>query len=251
MKISRIKLAARYFSVHLILSIFIGLISGIIVATKIYPPPFSLVLDVWPIFFLLIGVDIILGPMLTAFLASPKKSRGERNLDFTFVGIVQILALAYGLNSIWTARPAALIFEKDRFVLVRANEILHEPNFSSLRWKIPVIGVLQASTTDAPNNEELMKSIDLASQGISTAMRPSRWEPLPAESEKIVRAAKTIDSLAVTETNKRFLTEARSNGSLSSTTKYYIPLASGQSYDWIVLLNEKYQLSGYLNIDGF
>ena len=67
-------------------------------------------------------MDVVCGPLLTLVLASPRKSRRERWLDFSLIGLIQLAALAYGMHSVWVARPVALVFEVDRLVVVTANE---------------------------------------------------------------------------------------------------------------------------------
>ncbi|HET9579166.1 MAG TPA: hypothetical protein VFP44_15145, partial [Usitatibacter sp.] len=67
------------------------------------------------------GVDVTLGPLLTTIVFKPGK-KGLR-FDLTVIGVLQAVALAYGLSVIFEARPAYIAFVKDRFELVRASEI--------------------------------------------------------------------------------------------------------------------------------
>ena len=88
-----------------------------------YPAPYRQMLQVDHIYLLVLAVDVVCGPLLTLILASPKKSRRERWLDFSLIGVIQLAALAYGMHSVWVAPPVALVFETDRLVVVTANEV--------------------------------------------------------------------------------------------------------------------------------
>ena len=65
----------------------------------------------------------------------------------------QGLALAYGLHSVWTARPAVLAFEVDRLVMVTANEVdlADLPNAPQGMRHLPAFGVMRAGTRRAAN----------------------------------------------------------------------------------------------------
>jgi hypothetical protein len=48
-----------------------------------YPSPWRQLLGVAGVFGLVVGVDLVCGPLLTLVLASPKKSRKERWVDLS------------------------------------------------------------------------------------------------------------------------------------------------------------------------
>lgn len=242
----RAKLAARYFITHLAICAIAASAAAAFVFFFLYPYPFSRILGVSTVFTLIVGVDVVLGPMVTAILANPRKTTRERNIDFFLVGIIQLIALAYGMHAIWTARPAALVFENDRFVLIRANEIFLEgDNAQNKTFVIPTIGVLKVGITDSPTDEELIKSVSLAGQGITAAMRPLRWQPISASEAQIKKAAKRIELL---DSKMREESLARK---LPKDGRYYIPLTTSRTYDWIALLNEQYRTIDYIQLDGF
>ena len=121
---SRLQFATHYALRHLGISVAVALLSAALVFGLLYPPPYRALLGVGPIFLLVLAVDVVCGPLLTLILASPRKSRRERWLDFSLIGLIQALALAYGLHSVWVARPAVLAFEVDRLVVVDNGQIL-------------------------------------------------------------------------------------------------------------------------------
>jgi hypothetical protein len=73
------------------------------------------------LFFLIAGVQMVLGPLMVFILYVP----GKRGLafDLATVAILQAVALGAGIWVLFESRPVFLVFVKDRFELVRANEI--------------------------------------------------------------------------------------------------------------------------------
>lgn len=73
------------------------------------------------LFLLIAGVDVAIGPLLTFVVFVP----GKKGLVFDIVTIafLQASALAYGAWVLFESRPASIVFVKDRFELVRANEV--------------------------------------------------------------------------------------------------------------------------------
>jgi hypothetical protein len=128
---------------------------------------------------LVAGVDLVCGPLLTLVLASPKRARRERWVDLSLVGAIQLIALAYGLWSVFGARPVALVFEVDRLTIVGANQVqLHElPEAPQGLRTLPWAGVQLAAVRQPRSASEQLESIDLSLQGISPAMRPGWWVP--------------------------------------------------------------------------
>ena len=120
---TRVKFASRAALWHLLLSMCVGLISAVCVFGLLYPPPFQTMLGVGEVFFLLLVVDVICGPLLTLLMTSPAKSRRAQWLDFGLIGMLQMLALLYWLHGVWYARPVVMAFEVDRLVVITANEV--------------------------------------------------------------------------------------------------------------------------------
>ena len=72
-------------------------------------------------FFLVMSVDVVLGPVLT--FAVFNRAKGVRHLrrDLAVIGVLQTAALAYGLHTVYIVRPVAMVFEVDRFRLVNGR----------------------------------------------------------------------------------------------------------------------------------
>lgn len=73
------------------------------------------------LFLLIACVDVTVGPLVTLIIYRPGK-RGLK-FDLAVIAIVQFSALCYGAYVLFEARPAWIVYVKDRYELVRANQI--------------------------------------------------------------------------------------------------------------------------------
>src|SRR3954462_84381 len=107
--------------VHLLISALIGALGLAVMLLVWYPPPLFEAEGGPGLLFILLGVDIALGPLIT--LAVFRQGKPGLRLDLAIIGIVQLAALAYGLHIVFLARPAFIVFVKDRFEIARAVEL--------------------------------------------------------------------------------------------------------------------------------
>ena len=71
----------------------------------------------------LIGVDLVIGPLLTFVIASENKSRRELTRDIGIIVFVQVCALVYGSAQLWTGRPLYYAFSENVLQMVQAYDI--------------------------------------------------------------------------------------------------------------------------------
>lgn len=89
----------------------------------------------WPLWYLQGGdtlfalvafVDVCLGPCVTLIVSNPRKPRCELIRDWSVIAVVQLIALAYGANTLWEGRPVVLVIAVDRVEVVTANMLSPE-----------------------------------------------------------------------------------------------------------------------------
>ncbi len=117
------------FASHLAVSFVIALCALFVVFSLWYPAPLDKALGVVSIFLLLLAIDVIVGPLLTLLVA--KQGKKTLKMDLLTIGIIQFLALAYGLYTVAQGRPVWLIYDDGRFEVVQAYEVVLKPNGSS------------------------------------------------------------------------------------------------------------------------
>jgi hypothetical protein len=111
----------KAFFIHLCISIAIALLCLLVVYGLWYPSPLDEAIGVGAIFLLVLTIDIILGPLMTLVVFKPNKP--SLKFDLTVIACIQMAALAYGLHTVGSGRPAYLVFTTDRFDLVQAYEV--------------------------------------------------------------------------------------------------------------------------------
>ena len=120
----RVNKRLRFSITHLLISIFIGLLLSWMIFLLWYPSPLNQATGILTIFFMLLIIDVILGPFLSWLVYK----EGKKTLIFDLIVIVllQISALSYGIYNIIQARPVWIVYSVDRFDLIRYNEIYNK-----------------------------------------------------------------------------------------------------------------------------
>lgn len=107
--------------IHLLISIaLVGSILIVLLFT-LYPPAIMGISKTDRLVYLLAGVDVIIGPLLTLIVY--KTGKPSLKFDLSVIAVLQAAALAYGLFVVWQSRPVFMVAANDRFYLVYANEI--------------------------------------------------------------------------------------------------------------------------------
>ncbi|MDK4689031.1 hypothetical protein [Kingella negevensis] len=82
---------------------------------------------------LMLGVDVVLGPLLTFLIFNPHKKMREIILDLVLVGMVQFAALGYGLHVVYREQPKLLVvYDKGTAAVLNLREIEEAEEFKSL-----------------------------------------------------------------------------------------------------------------------
>jgi hypothetical protein len=250
----RLFFAVRWATGHLAISAAVVVLAALLVFGVWYPSPWRQLLGVAGVFGLVVGVDLVCGPLLTLVLASPKKSRKERWADLSLVGAIQLIALGYGLWSVFAARPVALVFEVDRLTIVSANEVQTDQLSAAPKGlrALPWTGIEFAATRKPTSSAEMLEGIDMSIQGLTPAMRPDWWMPYEAAKPEVVKRAKPLAELLKARPQQSALLEsAAAKTGLPIEKLLYLPLTSSKSLDWVALLSPTGDMVGHAPVDGF
>lgn len=114
----RASLRATAALLHLLGSLLVAALAAALAFFVWYPHPYGLLSGGLHLFLILVSVDVVCGPLLTLVLFNPKKPRRELFTDMGLVVLIQLAALAYGLYTVYEARPLFLVHEVDRFRVV-------------------------------------------------------------------------------------------------------------------------------------
>ena len=220
-----------------------------------YPPPYRQLMGGQHLFWILVGVDAVCGPLLTAILFNPQKSQRMLRLDLTLVALIQLAALVYGMHSIGEARPVVLAFEVDRFVAVAARQVQATPPTQStvpyqLSWNGPeLVGIREPK-----DGAEALSSINLSLQGVEPSARPGWWQPYEASKPDVKLRMRPLSFLRDRQRpeEQAIIDAAIKTNKLHLAQTYYLPLVSEKSLDqWIALLDGEAHIIGYAPVGGF
>jgi hypothetical protein len=127
------------FAIHFVLTALLAAIAAGLIFLVWFPDPFQTMVGGTDLFTLVVGCDLVLGPLLSFVIYNSRKSRRKLVIDYCIVGGIQIAALVYGVWVVAGARPAYVAFSKDRIEVVTANEITaaelaaaRDPRYGSL-----------------------------------------------------------------------------------------------------------------------
>ncbi len=183
--------------IHLLLSVTLAMVAAALVFGVWYPYPYRDISGGRNLFLLLVSVDVVLGPLITFTIFDRRKPRKELLRDLTFVGLVQMAALAYGLWSVFVARPVHLVFEVDRFRVVHAVDVADNPQrkaspaIVALPWTGPTMLTMRPFKDDKERTEAMFEDV----QGLPIAFRPDLWQPYAAGVEQVRTRAKPVAEL--------------------------------------------------------
>lgn len=242
----------RAATVHLVLSLLVALAAAWLVFRMWYPSPYQVLAGGQGLFLLVVSVDVVLGPLLTLAVFNAAKGWRRLRVDLAAIGLVQAVALAYGLHTCFVARPVILAFEGDRFRVVAAVEVLADelpkasPSFRSLSIHGPeLVGVRRAT------DEERYDAIMLATQGFDTGQRPTFWVDYAQVQPQAAVLARPLEAVLGQCPGRRapILGAVRAAG-LAESAARALPLISRES-DWSVLVDTTGRVAGFLPCDVF
>ncbi|WP_310322592.1 TfpX/TfpZ family type IV pilin accessory protein [Hydrogenophaga palleronii] len=250
----RMAQAVRASLLHVVCSLAVALLAGALVFGLWYPFPYSEMAGGRELFLLIVGVDVVCGPLLTLVIYSPHKPRSELVRDIGMVVLIQLVALGYGLWTVIEARPLFLVHEVDRFKVVAMPDIEREALATlpvSLRptlFSKPRVVAIREPLDEQERDKVLFAAL---AGGRDYAERPEFYLPYEGES-----ARKTlIKASPLTLFLERYPDQVDAAKAMAlkrggeEAQWFTLPVIARQ--DWVAVLDENGQLQGFLQGDGF
>ncbi len=186
----------KFFFSHLSISFLIALLVIGLVFFVWYPAPLAKAVGVTNIFLMMLAIDVIVGPILGWLVYQEGKK--TLKFDLSVIILIQIAALCYGVFSIEQGRPAWLVYNVDRFELVRKNELVDtniqqaQPQFQQPSWFKPQYVATEFAKDIQQRNDEMFAEV---LGGISIAQRPERYVELTQVTTQIQQRALPLKEL--------------------------------------------------------
>lgn len=158
-----------------------------------YPRPLFEAVGGNDLLVILVGVDVMVGPMLTLIVF--KLGKPGLKFDLVAIALMQATALAYGVHVVSLARPAFIVFVKDRFELVTVAELdpdalaeAKRPEFAEPPWTGPRLAAADLPVDPA----ERQQLVRLSALGLDAQHFPRYYVPYEARRAEVLARAATI-----------------------------------------------------------
>lgn len=195
----------RYQAAGIHLAISVAVAATVLAALLLvwYPQPYFRLAGGAGLMLTLIGVDVVMGPLLTLVVFDPRKK--SLRIDLTVIVLLQLAAFVYGLSVIAQARPAYVVLSGDRFTVVAANQIDPEslaaakPPYDTL----PVDGprLVGARVPDDPAQRQKLMLLTLG--GIDLPVLPRYYVPYAEMAGELKAKARPLADLHKGDDNVR------------------------------------------------
>ena len=228
-------------AIHLSVSLLIAALAAALVFGVWYPYPYREISGGRELFWLVVGVDVVMGPLITLAVFNRRKPSGELKRDLVIVALLQLGALAYGLWTVSIARPVHLVFEVDRFRVVHAVDVptdLLQKAPSGLN-ALPLTGPTLLATRPFRDSQEAAGATTAALQGLQLGFQPELWQPYAHAKAEILKEAKPASQLKTRFANRASeIDRVIQNAGGNPQTMLYLPLI-GRNHFWTVFLDSE------------
>lgn len=224
-------------AIHLAISAFIIGCFLLFTLTVWYPQPFFEISGLQHIIFILVSVDVILGPLLTLVVFKPKKP--SLQFDLSVIAVVQLAALGYGAHTIYAAHPLYVAYAIDRFTPINANEVnpaqAKEPKLQKSKFAGPTFVYVEKPS----DPKEMSKvTMEVLSGKPDLDARPEYYKPIQNFMSKIMANSIPIEKLQSNTANKEQLDNfLNKNG--KNIRDYAFLALSGKEKDVIWVFDRK------------
>lgn len=251
---ARLKSSLRPAAIHLIGGVVAASAIAILLFFIWFPWPYDEFSGGRNLFLMLIGVDVVCGPLLTLVLITEKKSKKLLVLDISLVLLIQVAAMTYGLHIAWQARPIYLVAEIDRFKAITKGELSDSdiqklpPDLRSNFWKQPMVVGIRPPVSIEEKNRVLFDSVK---GGRDYAERPEfyvTYDELVAK--KSFAAGRNIaDFIQKYPALAKWATEYSDRIKIPISEIRYLPIVARE--DWIAILDQNGYIVEFLKGEGF
>jgi hypothetical protein len=252
--IYRARHALKPAAIHFAISAVIALIGLALVLGVWFPPPYHQITGGMELFWLIVSVDVVCGPLLTLVIFSPNKPKTELMTDFGAIGFIQLMALMYGMYTVWEVRPLFTVFEKDRLLVVNKIDLRGARTYtliSEIRpsmFKGPINVGLRPFDNADERNKVLFESLQ---GGPDYGERPNFYIPMDEEvTKEMASKAKPLSAFLLRHSGQvERAKEIAAKNQADIDGMKYLPIKSRN--DWIAVLSKNGALVGFLVGDGF
>jgi hypothetical protein len=243
---------SRAAGVHLMISAAVAALAAALVFGLWYPDRYRLLSGGQGLFFLVVSVDVVLGPLLTFAVFDTRKGRLCLRRDLAVIAALQMSALAYGLYAVCVVRPVALVFEVDRFRAISAIDV-YQPELPQARpeyRRLPMSGPWLLGARSAQVGAERNEALFMGLRGIDTGQRPIFWQSYAESRADALERSRPVGKLIEHYPDRNDQLRAiLGDLKIAPDEARFLPLMARG--DWVVLMNASGEVIGFAPYDGF
>lgn len=216
--------------IHLALSALIVAIVLFLMLFVWYPSGFFKLLGGSDLVYIIAGVDVCLGPLLTLAVFNPAKK--SLKFDLAVIGILQVGALIYGAQVMFQSRPVFNVLEENVFKVTLASDFkdnqpllkAKNPKWQSLPWFGPEL-VAAVAPTDPKEKEEIVFA---AASGLDWNMFPQLFVEYDTQRKVALANAKPLAKLReINADNGSIIDTFLSRAAKPEQAYVYLPIVYG------------------------
>ena len=163
---------------------------------------------------IMIGVDVVLGPLLTFIVAQPAKPRGVLARDVGVILLVQLVAFGYGVTTLWHGRPIYYAFSVNCLSVVQAQDIERDSADSAARnsslaphWYSLPRWIWAPLPDDYDEANNIVRSA--IQGGFDVTARPAYYKPWASGAAELRSQLKRVDEIKFFSKKERGLLKQR------------------------------------------
>jgi len=223
--------------IHLGISLVIATVVGCLIYFVWYPHPYFQVAGGSNLMLLIMGVDIVVGPLLT--LVVYKAGKKGLRFDLACIAVLQTVAFFYGLSVIAQARPVFIVASLDRFVPIYANGLddadlaqAKQPEFATRSWTGPRLVGAKLPINTKERNDLTFSSL----VGKDLEKFPKYYVPYADVADAMLAKAKSLTDLAAKSPSNRLAVEycANNNGQTLDQLAYLPVLSRAKAFTMVL-----------------
>jgi len=206
-----------------------------------YPQPFFVVEGLVQIVWVLVGVDIVLGPALTLVVFKTGKPGLKR--DLSIIAAIQIFGFIYGAHTFYVERPAfAVFYDSDHFEVIPASDMKDLTKLDPV-LDHSILGGPSMVVVEAPTEiSELQKILEEMKKGAPPIhLRPEFYKPLKGNINKKFRLSKDLDKLQTVPANEKAIALFKSEYGERVNDFVYFPIA-GKVTSRLLVIDRKSEM---------
>jgi hypothetical protein len=187
----------RAASLHLLISILVALVVVGVTLFVWYPLPYFYGLDGFGLLMLLVSVDVVIGPLITLVIFNPAKK--SLKFDLAVVAALQLVALAYGVHTMFQARPVYAVFNENRFDVVIDADISAAEQAKATNPRFQRVSLLEPELVAMDPPKDSNEVMRIMNSGINSRAFPQHYVPYEDRAKEAAKAAKPLHLLAVSK----------------------------------------------------